>query len=151
MSITITPLLPFVIDRIFTPRVFTVRVLSALPFHFSRLLSLHFPGILLSLSLSLSSHPPFSSCFYFLSASFLSSSLPSPPPVFRSTSSTFFLQLSFIPFPRVFPSPSIFAPYLFWFRSPPAELLRYARFSWKIARLPAPGHYARRAHATRIM
>ncbi|KYN08901.1 hypothetical protein ALC57_18867 [Trachymyrmex cornetzi] len=28
---------------------------------------------------------------------------------------------------------------------PPAGLLRYARFSWKIARLPAPSHYARRA------
>ncbi|TGZ58349.1 Uncharacterized protein DBV15_09482, partial [Temnothorax longispinosus] len=30
-------------------------------------------------------------------------------------------------------------------RLPPAGLLRYARFSWKIARLPAPSHYARRA------
>ncbi|EGI69680.1 hypothetical protein G5I_01587 [Acromyrmex echinatior] len=28
---------------------------------------------------------------------------------------------------------------------PPAGLLRYARFSWKIARLPAPSHYTRRA------
>jgi len=114
MSITITPLLPFVIDRILLPEHFTS---SARPPASSFKLPRH--------PLHARSSPCLSFSPFLLLTPYLSFLLPfsSGIPDFHSQSLLVYLQL----------------------RLPPTGLLRYARFSWQIARLPAPGHYARRA------